>query len=198
MDRLLDWIASRQFEAQPEAFWPLARSAQGELPPAGPLRREWLQTLQSGQVDWGRIQRWPEVYRHLRSDAALLREELYQYAASISARRLQTTRLRRFARTRHSPSALAALLAQIEQSWESYLSQPLQPQERTAETVVGHQLLVEGMAGWLEAIAIAEADPDDPRCLEFAERANRLLLTVQYQARRLADATAMRTMLWDD
>ena len=195
---LLDWIAQRRFEAEPEAFWQLARGARGELPPAGPLRREVLQVLESGRADWQRIQNWPEIYRHLRSDEALLREELYQYAAALSPRRLQTTRMRRFARTRFLPAALQALHAQVEQAWESYMSQPLQPQERTAETVIGHRLLVEGMAGWLEAIEAAEADPEDPYCLQVAEQANRLLLTVQYQARRLADGTAMRALLWSE
>lgn len=183
MDQLFEAIRSGPLDA--EHFRHLARQALNQAPPAGPFRRELTLALQQ-TPDWARIQRWPDIYRDLRSDESLIRAELYAYAAALTPAACDTTRMKRFCRTRAQPAALVKLRAQIEAAWEKYMNQPLQPQERTAETVAGHRLLVEGLAGWLEAIAQAEADPADPICLATAAQANRLLLAVSHQAHQLA------------
>lgn len=150
LDTLFEW--ARQFgpETSWEEFARTARSALDWLPASGPLRYELTRGLQTGQVDWRRVRSWPDVYRHMRSDQDLLLEELYEYSRGLPVSRCKTGRFRRFERNLDRPEMLAKIRAEIESTWETYTSQPLAPGEYTAETVVGHRLLVEGLALWLE------------------------------------------------
>lgn len=117
-----------------------------------------------------------------------LADELYAWAAELPRKRWYTTRYRDFEEMVKSRDAepLARLRKQIEASWERYYAQPLAYEERTAETVAGHRLLVEGLAGWLKALELCEQGAPESQVLSVAEAANRLLIAVQDQAERLA------------
>lgn len=77
--------------------------------------------------------------------------------------------------------------ARLETAWESYRRLQISEKERTAETVAGHRLLVEGLAGWLEAVELCRREEFEA-ALEAAEEANRLLILVQVQAKRISSS----------
>lgn len=121
------------------------------------------------------------------NEAERLAQQLYEWAAALPRRRWYTTRLRdleSLVATR-DPEGLARLRAAVEGSWDRYYAQPLAYEERTAETVAGHRLLVEGLAGWLKALDLLAAGAPGPDVLALGEAANRLLVAVQDQARKL-------------
>ncbi|MFA5507535.1 MAG: hypothetical protein WC314_14155 [Vulcanimicrobiota bacterium] len=73
----------------------------------------------------------------------------------------------------------------IKGAWENYRSLLVTERERTAETQAGHRLLVEGLAGWLEAVELCRVG-DFEAAREAAVEANRLLILVQRQGLRLS------------
>ena len=190
MDELFIWARQAGPHSSWEEFEDRALAALQELPSANPLTRELTRLLAADSVDWRRINQWPLCYRYMRGEQELLLEELYDYAAGLSLSSCQTSRFRRFRRQRGRPEVLSKIRLEIENCWENYSSQPLGRGERTAETVAGHRLLVEGLALWLDALAVAEEDPADERALELAVEANRLLLAVQYLSHRVSIAAA--------
>lgn len=111
--------------------------------------------------------------------------ELYAFADQLTLRRCQTARWKRFVRCRHIPEILAQYRRDTIQAWDQYCCEGLLPEEMTAETAAGHRLLKEGLSAWLEAIEIAEADPEAEEAAWVALDANRLLITVNHQAREL-------------
>ena len=79
----------------------------------------------------------------------------------------------------------ASLRRKIGTVWERYQSLVVTHLEKTAETMAGHRLLVEGLAGWQEALDLHESGASPSVVLEAAEDANRLLVVVQLQAQDL-------------
>lgn len=86
----------------------------------------------------------------------------------------------------------------IQQVLERYANETILSEEVTSESVVGHRLLTEGLAGWLEALELAqvslqqgEASWQSP--LEAAERGNRLLLATQKLHLRVASQVTVGT-----
>ena len=87
------------------------------------------------------------------------------------------------------PADLEEALADIEwlvnSAWNDYQQVLITATERTAETVAGHRLLLEGLAGWLEAIAMCKQGRLPAEVLQAAEDANRQLMAVQVHASRV-------------
>lgn len=79
----------------------------------------------------------------------------------------------------------------VQQVLQSYASATLLGEEVTSESVVGHRLLTEGLAHWLEAVELAQVGLQHggsswEGSLEAAERGNRLLMATQKLHRRVA------------
>jgi len=81
--------------------------------------------------------------------------------------------------------------ARLVEAWVPYVETPVLDAEVTAETVVGHRLLQDGIEGWLHALdqmeraENGEMSFDD--ALATAEKANRLLVATQRLAHRVAE-----------
>lgn len=78
----------------------------------------------------------------------------------------------------------------LDEAWNPYSNTPLGDSEITAETVVGHTLLTQGVHEWIQALdfvraATEEADPDWQSALDAAQLGNRLLIAVQKFNQRL-------------
>lgn len=78
----------------------------------------------------------------------------------------------------------------LDQAWSPYAESPVADHEITAESVLGHQLLAEGVQEWIQAIdfvrEIADgADADWQEALDTAQYANRLLIVVERFSQRL-------------
>lgn len=84
---------------------------------------------------------------------------------------------------------LQEVASRLEGAWEPYYHAPVAADEVTAETVVGHRILLEGVQGWFDALealrlaAAGEVSWDD--ALAQAEAANRLLVAVPRLARQV-------------
>lgn len=183
MEELFSWLNRAGSEVGDTLhFLELLRVARVQMTVANPLSREMDGILKGERFAWTRVKQWPALYRHLRHEQDLLLEELYAFAAALPEKRCRTVRWKRFARCIQNPQVLESLKAELQASWESYLEEPLLVHEVTAETLVGHRLLVEGLHGWLEALELA---PHQEEALARAIQANRLLLTLNHQARRL-------------
>lgn len=119
-----------------------------------------------------------------------LKQELYSWAAALPRSGWYTERYRDFERmlSARDLTALRSLRCSIEANWDRYYNQPIAPEERTAESVVGHRLLVEGLAHWMKALKLADAGAEPAECLPVAEAGNRLLLAVQLHSRRVSAA----------
>lgn len=72
----------------------------------------------------------------------------------------------------------------LERAQHAYSQTPVLSEEVTAETVVGHRLLAEGIQGWLSAVDCLTSGEWD-RGLREAENGNRLLVAVQRLHRRV-------------
>lgn len=84
---------------------------------------------------------------------------------------------------------LQEVASRLESAWEPYYHAPVAAEEVTAETVVGHRILLEGVQGWFDALeclrlAAAGEFPWD-EALAQAEAANRLLVAVPRLARQV-------------
>lgn len=80
-------------------------------------------------------------------------------------------------------------------AFESYQAKEIVPAEVTAETLVSHKLLCEGLGLWKDSLDIlrfaeTESDIDWNEVLESAENGNRLLIGVQVYYRRLRESLA--------
>ena len=86
--------------------------------------------------------------------------------------------------------AIDEMRAILVEAWAPYLEMPLSRNEIVAESVVGHRLLVEGFRGWASALDLLDAaiDGEVPYSTGLAklEEANRLLMAVQFLAKRPA------------
>lgn len=84
---------------------------------------------------------------------------------------------------------LQEVASRLEGAWEPYYHAPVAAEEVTAETVVGHRILLEGVQGWfdaLEALRLAAAGEFSwDEALAQAEAANRLLVAVPRLARQV-------------
>lgn len=188
MEDLFRWIRQNQPQENLPEFLPLLERTLAILPPAGPLRSEIHRILQGHDFHWERVWKWPEIYRSLRSELALLMEELHLQAAALPASRWENARFRRFVRCRANPAALDHIQAELESAWENYMQRPLAPSEVTAESVAGHRLLVEGLAAWMEALELARLDPLGEEAVERAALGSRLLFTLQAFSKKLGEA----------
>ena len=84
------------------------------------------------------------------------------------------------------------MTGRLEAAWSSYSSATLTEAEITAETVVGHRLLKEGIQGWYDAqemlVEAVDQGLDFDDGLACAEEASRLLVVVQRLASRVKHA----------
>lgn len=133
------------------------------------------------------------------NDLANLLKDLYAEADRLPEADWRTAHLREFhllcranARAESGWSGrLDAIKRRIDEAWESYRATPVTERERTAETVAGHRLLVEGFAGWLEAVELCRQGEFEA-AKEAAVEANRLLILVQKQKKRLSSTLERR------
>ena len=110
----------------------------------------------------------------MQSDLEVLEEELYALAADLPASVWYTSTYRDFKKLLEiradNPERLEAALnyiqSRVEGAWQAYSRTPVGKEERTAEAVVGHKLLVEGLAGWLEALELCRQGASDKTVLE--------------------------------
>jgi hypothetical protein len=81
----------------------------------------------------------------------------------------------------------------IVKAWEPYAKTSLTEEDVTAETVVGHLLLRDGVEGWLEALDQLERAFDGEGTYEeglsTAERANRLMVAMQMLSQKVQEST---------
>lgn len=131
-----------------------------------------------------------------KDDLARLLKELYAQADLLPEADWRTLYLREFhelcgPKAQTLPdweSRLDTVKSRVNRSWENYQNLKVADRERTAETVAGHRLLVEGLAGWLEAVELCRQSEFEA-AREAAIEANRLLILVQKQSRRLSAPT---------
>lgn len=120
---------------------------------------------------------------------SVLLDKLYERSENLPRSDWYTTTLQEFERLLRAsqPTELgsfrASLRKRLKASWDRYERIRVTPPEQTAETVAGHRLLVEGLAGWQEALELSESGAEVETVLEAAEDANRLLVVVQLHAR---------------
>lgn len=85
-------------------------------------------------------------------------------------------------------------------SWDSYEQSSVLESEVTRESVVGHLLFLEGVEGWLEALAQFRDSvhrPDRSAILSRAEQGQRLLIAVQELSRE-EDVTTRFLAAWSN
>ncbi len=129
------------------------------------------------------------------NDLPQLLEALYAEADHLSEADWRTEHLTEFqtlCRSKNLEQAdrerqLETVKTRVNHWWDRYRSLEVTERERTAETLAGHRLLVEGLAGWLEAVELCRQG-DLESAQEAAIEANRLLILVQRQSRRLSNA----------
>lgn len=130
-----------------------------------------------------------------KDDLSLLLKALYSEADQLEPRDWQTTHWLAFQRLCSTPAsrsegwgqALDQITQRVQQAWENYRNLQVTDRERTAETVAGHRLLLEGLEGWLGAVDLCR-EGDFETALEVSAEANRLLVMVQKQGRRLSQS----------
>lgn len=87
-------------------------------------------------------------------------------------------------------------------TWEGYESSDVLEEEITAETVLGHHLLREGVESWLEALAAfrdtLESGVDRAGVLALAEAGQRLLLVVQIAEAEAKDSASRFIAAWSN
>jgi hypothetical protein len=80
----------------------------------------------------------------------------------------------------------------LQQAWEPYAESPVTASEVTAETVLGHQLLVEGIQEWQQALELTRAAANEEAewqdALDCAQYANRILVALQKFSDRIQRA----------
>ena len=83
----------------------------------------------------------------------------------------------------------------IVKAWEPYARTSLTEEDVTAETVVGHLLLRDGVEGWLEALDQLERASREEMTYEEAlatgEKANRLMISVQRLTQKINDSDSL-------
>ena len=120
---------------------------------------------------------------------SVLLNRLYELSENLPKMDWYTTTFQEFERLLNAPLSQelddfrASLRKRLQASWRNYERIRVTPSEQTAETVAGHRLLVEGLAGWQEALELSESGAGRETVLEAAEDANRLLVVVQLHAR---------------
>lgn len=132
----------------------------------------------------------------------LLERELRQMAQDLAEPEWRTSSYEKIAwgideflegRPEPLAQAVAELEAVMEEAWEPYYHTPVADSEVTAESVVGHRILMDGIQGWIDALtatrsaAYGEATWED--AVQAAEQANRLLVAVQKFSERIERET---------
>lgn len=190
MDSLLAWLRITDLEnAEPAVALDLVSSALDEIEDDHPAYA-WLVALEteleSDSLPLRRLQRFCERFSEPQRPADAcqqLEQEYRKLAEDLTAKEWKTSRLRRiFAWLEGEDEDLEDLRRSILATWEEYQSISIAESEVTAETVVGHRLLLDGLEGWLEALDLlesAESDEQQQEALGVAVYANRLLVAVQ-------------------
>lgn len=161
--------------------------------------------LLKGQWPQSRIQRFAD--RFPAPVQVNLEEEFRQLALDLPEAQWQTSqfldldaRLAAFAEDQDQDSLLDYLeerQQQLELALSTYSQNLVLPQEVTAETVVGHKLLTEGMRHWLQGVnlligAVPGGGEDEPG-LAQVEYGNRLLIAVQRLNQRVHSQVASQS-----
>lgn len=127
-------------------------------------------------------------------DLQKVMDDLYQQSDRLSEKSWKTKRWTEFqalcdpaTADEHRQRCLSALKRDLESAWARYSTVQVAERERTAENMAGHRLLVEGLAGWLESVELCEQGEYEA-ALEAAQEANRLLVLVQFHAKRVREA----------
>ena len=161
--------------------------------------------LLRGQWPQNRFQRFAERFpAPVQVD---LEEEFRQLARELPEAQWQTTqfleldaRLADFTEDQDEDSLLDYLEArqqQLELALSTYAENLVLPQDVTAETVVGHKLLTEGMRCWLQGVnlligAVPGGGEEEPGLAQI-EHGNRLLIAVQRLNQRVHSQVASQT-----
>lgn len=192
MDTLLSWVRVSDLEqADVPAVLALVRDALRELEPdeqAAEALQAIEEQLLAGHVPVWELQRFAQdfdVASPQFSECEQLESEFRRIAAELPEEEWRTPRIGEIEAWLDGAEVdLEAIRATVLSSWNRYQQTPLSADEVTAETVVGHRLLLEGLEGWLEALDALEAEEEG--ALEQAEAANRLLVAVQKLHQRVA------------
>lgn len=86
-------------------------------------------------------------------------------------------------------------------TWDEYEQSDVLEEEITAESVLGHRLLREGVEAWLEALALFRANlghPDRTGILALAEEGQRLLVVVQVVQLEAQDSVSRFVAAWSN
>jgi len=161
--------------------------------------------LLRGQWPQNRIQRFSDRFpAPIQVD---LEDEFRQLAMALPDAEWQTSqfleldaRLADFAEDHNQDALLDYLEArqqQLELALSTYSGNLVLPQEVTAETVVGHKLLTEGMRCWLQGVnlligAVPGGGDEEPG-LAQVEQGNRLLIAVQRLNQRVHSQVATQS-----
>jgi hypothetical protein len=215
---LIEWIHVSDLEdAELEQVRPLVRAALESLTDEEDPRREPLQQLEElcweGAVPAEELRRLAADFEDFEepNDEALLSEgerlelEFRRLAEEMPSEDWYTVNYKRVLQAvnqckRGEPGPLERAVIDLgelfEKAWEPYSTTAIAPEEITAETVVGHRLLQEGIQGWFDALEQLElamnGECEFDEALETAEMANRLCVAVQKLALRVRQEAAGR------
>ena len=213
---LIEWIHVSDLEdADLEQLRPLVRAALDSLTEEDDPRRAALQELEElsweGAVPAAELRQLAADFENyeepdpesLLSDGERLELEFRRLAEDLPTEDWYTTNYQRVLKgvnqsKKGNPAPLEAAIVELgelfERAWEPYSTTAIAPDEVTAETVVGHRLLQEGLQGWFDALEqlelamSGECEYDD--ALDTAEQANRLCVAVQKLALRVRQEAA--------
>ncbi len=200
MDTLLTWLRISQLETtEPEPVLELVQAALDEVDEEHPAYA-WLVSLEvdleDGKLPLSRLERFRERFSEAPKtldDCAELEARYRRLAEDLTAAEWRTRRLERVFRwLEGEPEDLEAIREAIFTAWEQYQGVSLTADEITAETVVGHRLLLDGLERWLEALdglATAGTAAEEQEALGKAIYANRLLVAVQRLHQEVAAAS---------
>lgn len=214
---LIEWIHVSDLEdAELEQVRPLVRSALDSLTEEDDPRREVLQNVEAlcweGAVPAEELRALAEEWQGFATESELaqldeesqlpegerLELEFRRLAEEMPTEDWFTVNYQHVLKAVNSckkgdPAPLEQAIAELgelfENAWGPYSTTPITPEEITAETVVGHRLLQEGIQGWFDALEQLElamcGEGDFDEALETAEVANRLCVAVQKLALRV-------------
>lgn len=210
---LIEWIHVSDLEdAELEQVRPLVRSALDSLTQEDDPRREALVNVENlcweGAVPAEELRALAQEFEDfvdgeldeesLLPEGERLELEFRRLAESLEPEDWYTTNYQLVLKAVNSckkgdPAPLEQAIADLgelfENAWGPYSTTPITPEEITAETVVGHRLLQEGIQGWFDALEQLElsmcGEGDFDEALETAEIANRLCVAVQKLALRV-------------
>lgn len=197
MDSLVQWIRVADLDTvDPAEVRALVREALNTLDPEDPtasVLAEIEAALWEGTVPAAALRELAEAWVVEEvSDADALEDEVRRMAAGLPPGEWHTTFYAQALAALEDPALLDPMRARIQEAWDGYSQTPILAEEVTAETTVGHRLLLEGLETWLLALdqleACAREEMEPAEALATAEVANRLLVAVQKQSRRVMEA----------